>query len=316
MKLEQYLNEALATEMGLVRQLQAQLTMTPEGSYRSAVERHLGETRSHAERVQKRIGEIGGHENPWVVGLNVAETVAAQWLALAKTPWDMMRGTGIEEKVLKNAKDSAAAEALEIATYEAIEHLARVGGDEETAALAAEIRADEERMLADIRAELTSLVEAVAHAEAGAEHGGVTVRARAAVRRRRGAAPESAASAAEAAPAGEPQFAPQPASGGPAAPAGEPTPAPAASSPVAAADITGSAPATPESAPSAAASAPATSEAPSAGGEPWAGYDGQNVRQITARLSDADGALARAVVEYERTHKNRSSVIAAAQKHT
>src|SRR4051794_11139218 len=202
MKLEQYLNEALATESGLVRQLQAQLTMTPEGSYRTAVERHLGETRSHAERVQRRLSEIG-QENPWVVGLEVAETVAAQWLALAKTPWDMMRGTGVEEKVLKNAKDSAAAEALEIATYAAIEPLARLTGDEDTAVLAAEIRADEERMLARIHEELPGLVEAVASAEAGAEPGGVTVRARAGVRSRRGGAGRVAADAApaEAAPA-------------------------------------------------------------------------------------------------------------------
>ena len=149
MKLAPYLNEALATEMGLVRQLQAQLAMTPEGPYRDALARHLDETRAHAERVQQRL-DVVGHGNPLLVGLEVAETVAAQWLALAKTPFDVMRGTGVEEKVLKNAKDSAAAEALEIATYTGIEALARALGDEETAQLALEIRAEEERMLAAI----------------------------------------------------------------------------------------------------------------------------------------------------------------------
>jgi ferritin-like metal-binding protein YciE len=52
--------------------------------------------------------------------------------------------------VLKNAKDACASEALEIATYTAIECLAQRVGDDETARLAASIRADEERMLARI----------------------------------------------------------------------------------------------------------------------------------------------------------------------
>ena len=40
-KIVQYLNEAHATEMGLTRVLQSQIAMTPRGSYRSALERHL-----------------------------------------------------------------------------------------------------------------------------------------------------------------------------------------------------------------------------------------------------------------------------------
>ena len=59
-----------------------------------------------------------------------------QALALTKTPLDLVRGTGGEEKVLKNAKDSCAAEALEIATYTALARLARTAGDTETERLA------------------------------------------------------------------------------------------------------------------------------------------------------------------------------------
>ena len=75
------------------------------------------------------------------------ETVVGQALALGKTPFDLLRGSGGEEKVLKNAKDACATEALEIATYTAIERLAGAVGDEQTAKLAASIRADEEKML-------------------------------------------------------------------------------------------------------------------------------------------------------------------------
>ena len=59
--------------------------------------------------------------------------------------------------MLANAKDECASEALEIATYDAIEALAETVGDDEIAALARAHRADEERMLADLRALIPTL---------------------------------------------------------------------------------------------------------------------------------------------------------------
>ena len=164
-KIVQYLNEAHATEVGLTRVLQSQIAMTPRGSYRSALERHLDETRSHAERVQARLAELDAGENPLSAGLGLVETVLAQALALSKTPLDLLRGSGGEEKLLKNAKDTCATEALEIATYTALEHVAERVGDTETAKLAASIRADEERMLARVMRELRPLSLAVVGAE-------------------------------------------------------------------------------------------------------------------------------------------------------
>ena len=107
----QYLNEAHATEMGLTRVLQSQIAMTPSGSYRSALERHLDETRSHAERVQARLSELDAGRNPLSAGLGIVESVLAQALAVTKTPLDLLRGSGGEEKLLKNAKDTCATEA-------------------------------------------------------------------------------------------------------------------------------------------------------------------------------------------------------------
>ena len=153
-KIVQYLNEAHATEMGLTRVLQSQIAMTPRGSYRSALERHLDETRSHAERVQARLSELDAGGNPLSAGLGIVESVLAQALAVTKTPLDLLRGSGGEEKLLKNAKDTCATEALEIATYTALEHVAERVGDAKTAKLAASIRADEERMLARVMREL------------------------------------------------------------------------------------------------------------------------------------------------------------------
>ena len=116
----QYLNEAHGSEQALARQLQAQIAMTPRGPYRDGLETHLQETRRHAERVEARLAELGQGNNPLQAGVGALESLVGQALALTKTPLDLVRGTGGEEKVLKNAKDSCAAEALEIATYTAL----------------------------------------------------------------------------------------------------------------------------------------------------------------------------------------------------
>jgi ferritin-like metal-binding protein YciE len=169
-KVLQYLNEAYATERALVRVLQSQIAMTPRGPYRDALETHLRETRGHAERVQRRRAALGGDgSSPAQAVFGIVEHLAGQVIALSKTPFDLLRGTGGEEKILKNAKDSYAAEALEIATYTALERLARGVGDTETAELAASIRADEERMRDRILEQLPELTDAVVRAEIGGE---------------------------------------------------------------------------------------------------------------------------------------------------
>ena len=164
-KIVQYLNEAHATETGLVRVLQEQIAMTPRGRYRTALEEHLRETRSHAARVAARRRELQEGGDPIAAIVGVAQDAVGQVIALAKTPLDLVRGTGGEEKVLKNAKDACASEALEVATYIALEHFARAVGDTATAVLAASIREDEEAMLERIRGELPALAQAVARAE-------------------------------------------------------------------------------------------------------------------------------------------------------
>ena len=164
-KIVQYLDEAHATEQALVRVQQSQIAMTPRGSYRSGLETHLRETREHAARVGDRLDALGHGSNPLMKVASVAESVLGQALALGKTPFDLLRGSGGEEKVLKNAKDACATEALEIATYTAIERLARSVGDDETAELAASIRADEEKMLERVLREIPKLTEAVVRAD-------------------------------------------------------------------------------------------------------------------------------------------------------
>ena len=145
--------------------LQSQIAMTPRGSYRDGLESHLRETREHATRVQRRLNELGQGTGPIQAGVGLVQSVVGQGLALGKTPLDLLRGTGGEEKVLKNAKDACATEALEIATYTAIERLASSVGDRATQALAASIRIDEQKMLDRILREIPKLTEAVVRSE-------------------------------------------------------------------------------------------------------------------------------------------------------
>jgi ferritin-like metal-binding protein YciE len=161
-KIVQYLNEAHGSELALVRQLQAQIAMTPSGSYRKGLEAHLQETRRHAERLEDRLRELGVGSNLLQMGRGVVESLLGQALALTKTPLDLVRGSGGEEKVLKNAKDSCAAEALEIATYTALAQLARDAGDTQTERLAKSLLGQEQKMLDRLLKEIPRLTHSVA----------------------------------------------------------------------------------------------------------------------------------------------------------
>jgi Domain of unknown function (DUF892) len=79
----------------------------------------------------------------------------------------MIRGAGGEEKLVKNAKDEAAKEMLEIATYDALEELAGAVGDAQTARLAVRHREQEERALHELRGHIKRLTHAAVLARAG-----------------------------------------------------------------------------------------------------------------------------------------------------
>jgi len=169
MKLIQYLDEAHATEQALVRTLQAHIAMTPASGYRSGLERHLDETRGHASRLEDRLRDLGEGRNMLEIGVGLAtglvQSALAQTLALSKGPLDLVRGSSGDEKLLKNAKDECATEALEIATYDALEHLALRLGDKQTEELAVSIRSDEERMREELRRVIRTLTDGVVDAE-------------------------------------------------------------------------------------------------------------------------------------------------------
>ena len=164
-KIVQYLNEAHATEVAGVQTLTAHFAMTPRGEYRDLLERHLAEAREQAERTERRLADLGESRNPIQQVYGIAQNAVTTALSLTKAPIDLLRGSGGEEKLLKNAKDELTMEGLEIGTYDALEALASSVGDERTAVLAREIRGQEERTFEALRELIPTLTRAVVAAE-------------------------------------------------------------------------------------------------------------------------------------------------------
>jgi ferritin-like metal-binding protein YciE len=160
-----HLEDVHAIELALVQTLTAHIAVTPAGEYRSLLERHLSETNAQSQRLRERLGELGAGSDPIAIVRGVVETVVGQALAAAKAPVDLLRGPSGEEKLLRNARDEIMTEALEIAAYDALEHIAEAAGDPKTATLAREHRTQEEVMLKDLRAQVPALARAAYAAE-------------------------------------------------------------------------------------------------------------------------------------------------------
>jgi ferritin-like metal-binding protein YciE len=171
-KIVQALAEAQGLESALLQTLTAHVAITPRSEYRTLLERHADETRTQLDRIASRLADLGEGRNPLQLAYGVAQTAVGQLVAAGKFPLDLLRGAGGEDRLLKNAKDEAASEALEIATYDALEALAQAAGDDETAALAREHRGQEEAMLRDLRELLPQLARDAYAADVGDEPSG------------------------------------------------------------------------------------------------------------------------------------------------
>jgi ferritin-like metal-binding protein YciE len=172
-KLVQLLNEAYTKERELETALDAHAQMTTRDDYAKRLKDHLKETRSHATQVSKRITQLGGTPEtvslPGPEGLTrAAETVSdvfGKAKAAAQGPLHAVRGSGEQERMLRNARTEYQEEAWEIATYTVIDSVATATGDKETAKLARDIIREEERMQEFLAALLPELSADLAHDE-------------------------------------------------------------------------------------------------------------------------------------------------------
>jgi ferritin-like metal-binding protein YciE len=290
-----YLREARAIENGLVRVLSMHITATPIGEHRARLEAHLGETRRHEQLVARRLAELEQDADPLRqalslaaapigFGLGVARGAARAMLSVLGAPLAIFRPDGATDtdRVLRNIRAEAASEALEVTTYTAIERLAAAEGDEQTAALAAQIREAEEAMLAYLERAAGSFAE---------EMGGG--------RRGDGVGRRAESPPVPGADGGEPPVAERP------------TPDAVREAEAEPIHVSEEPELVMESA------EPGAEEEPGPEvhvDEPWADYDRMNAPEIEARLGDASDELAAVVRLYELGHKRRQTVIRAAER--
>jgi ferritin-like metal-binding protein YciE len=196
-KLIQYLNEAYGKEKQLETALQAHITLTTRPPYKKRLQQHLKETKQHAKLLERRVKKLGGTPDagPDIPGpAEAVANLAGRAVAAAQGPLHALRGTGEAEKMLKNAKDEYHEEAEEIANYTAIETLADLVGDKETAKIARGIKREEERMAKFLEKLIPQLTKAVAQEEIPAAERKTATRRRSSSSRSRSSSSSSSSS--------------------------------------------------------------------------------------------------------------------------
>jgi ferritin-like metal-binding protein YciE len=137
-QLVKHIDEAYAMEQNVLRMLDGMISTTDDPEILDALEHHKMQTQGHVDRMKARLDAHDAQPS----GVRQMTGVLQ---ALAKMPLDMVRG----EKAGRNARDGFATEHMEIASYELLRRIAERAGDEETAAAARDIIA-EEKAMADV----------------------------------------------------------------------------------------------------------------------------------------------------------------------
>ena len=140
-QLIKHIDEAYAMEQNVLRMLDGMISTTDDPEILDALEHHKMETQGHVDRMKARLEAHDAQPSG-------VKQMTGILQALAKMPLDMVRG----EKAGRNARDGFATEHMEIASYELLRRIAERAGDEETAAAATEIIAQEKAM-ADVISE-------------------------------------------------------------------------------------------------------------------------------------------------------------------
>jgi ferritin-like metal-binding protein YciE len=147
-QLVKHIDEALAMEQNVLRMLGGMIASTDDEEIKNELRHHKLETEQHAERLEKR---LAAHE----ASPSTVREAAGLMNALMKSVLDLVRS----EKAGRNARDGYATEHLEIASYELLERVALAAGDEETADVARQNRADEEAMAKKIESNWDKFAE-------------------------------------------------------------------------------------------------------------------------------------------------------------
>ena len=134
-KLLDYIEDAHAMETNVRSMLDSMIASTNDEEIKRQLEEHKLETERHERLLRERLEALGAQTSL----RKETQSIAG---ALMKGVVDQVRG----DKPGKNARDGYVTEHMEIAAYELLERLANRAGDDETAAIARDNRADEEKM--------------------------------------------------------------------------------------------------------------------------------------------------------------------------
>ena len=136
-KLVEYVQNVHALEGNVVLMLDSIILTTHDENLREMFRAHREESRRQQQRLRERLEALRG------LGLtSLGKAVSSIASAQAKGVFDIFRG----DKPIQNARDAFVTEHLEIASYEILERMAVRAGDEETARVARENRAEEQAM--------------------------------------------------------------------------------------------------------------------------------------------------------------------------
>jgi ferritin-like metal-binding protein YciE len=127
-----HLQQALAAERAQVGELRTLRDEAEIPAVRALLDQHLSATEDHGDRLEQRLAELGAGPSFRLLVQSIGGMIPKQAI-------DRMRPAS-ECAILR---DAISAEAMEIAAYLLLEVEALRGGDESTATLARELRADE-----------------------------------------------------------------------------------------------------------------------------------------------------------------------------
>jgi ferritin-like metal-binding protein YciE len=134
-QLTKHIDEALAMEQDVLRMLDSMIETTEDDEIKQELREHKLETERQQDRLRQRLEARGAQPS-------LVREAGGVMGALMKSVVDVAR----TEKAGRNARDGYATEHMEIASYQLLERIAERAGDEETAAVARQNRAEEEAM--------------------------------------------------------------------------------------------------------------------------------------------------------------------------
>jgi len=138
-QLTKHIDEAIAMEQDVLRMLDSMIKTTEDEEIQGELRQHKLETERQSGRLRERLEAHGAEPS-------LVREAGGVMGALMKSVVDVARS----EKAGRNARDGYATEHMEIASYQLLERIAQRAGDEETAEVARQNRAEEEAMAAKL----------------------------------------------------------------------------------------------------------------------------------------------------------------------